>query len=160
MHITKVFMTVLIATLVLLATAAPAKDEVYRWVDENGVVHFGDRPDGQAEAELVDIQVSKGSGPATSPAPDSANPGQPSEPGPSLAQQRRDERAAKRLEAAEREAALAQSCKTARQRVATLEPTPRVIVRHEDGTVDRLDDEKRLELLNEAKAFIAENCGN
>ena len=160
MHITKVFMTVLIATLVLLATDAPAKDEVYRWVDENGVVHFGDRPDEQTEAELIDIQVSEGSGPATSPAPDPANPGQPSEPKPSLAQQRRDERAAKRLEAAEREAVLAQSCETARQRVASLEPSPRVIVQHDDGTVGRLDDNKRLELLNNAKSFIAKNCGN
>ena len=42
MHISKVFMTVLFATLVLLAADALAKDEVYRWVDENGRVQFGD----------------------------------------------------------------------------------------------------------------------
>ncbi len=160
MHISKVFMTVLFATLVLLATGTLANDEVYRWVDENGVVHFGDRPDGQIEAELVDIQVSKGSEPDTSPALDSADPGQPSEPEPSLAQQRRDERAAKRLEAAEQEAGLAQPCETARQRVASLEPSPKVLVQNEDGTVYRLDDEKRLEVLADAKAFIAKNCVN
>ena len=39
---------------VLTGTAAPAYAEVYRWVDEHGNVHFGDRPPGE-QAEAVEL---------------------------------------------------------------------------------------------------------
>lgn len=34
----------LFASLIMLGTTAQAEKEVFRWVDENGVVHFSDRP--------------------------------------------------------------------------------------------------------------------
>ncbi|MEC9340648.1 MAG: DUF4124 domain-containing protein, partial [Pseudomonadota bacterium] len=39
---------------VLTGAAAAAYGEVYRWVDEHGNVHFGDRPGGR-EAETVEL---------------------------------------------------------------------------------------------------------
>ena len=164
MRIAEIFIPVLFATLLLSAADSLAKDEVYRWVDENGVVHFGDRADGQAGAEQVDIQVSRDNSSSPYPTTESADPVQQAEPQPepepepSYAQQRRDERAAKRQEAREKQEAIAARCEQSRQRVAKLEPTPRVLVRHEDGTVDRLDDNRRLEILAEAKNYIAEYC--
>ena len=154
MRITTISMAVLIVVLVLSATNAVAKNEVYRWVDENGVVHFGDRPDGQTNAEQVDIQKSPISSTLSSPPPVSTNTIQE----PSYADQLRDERAEKRREAAERQQAIAQGCAQRRQLVAQLEPSPRVMVQLEDGTVTRLDDNERLETLDEAKAYIAEKC--
>ncbi|MBN8430360.1 MULTISPECIES: DUF4124 domain-containing protein [Microbulbifer] len=44
--------TTLCFTLSLLATAAQA-DGIYKWVDENGVVHFGSQPPQQEEVEVV-----------------------------------------------------------------------------------------------------------
>jgi hypothetical protein len=153
-----IFVSVLLATLIFSVTDAVAETEVYRWVDEDGVVHFGDNAEGQKGAEKVEIRAEGNNGLGTNPAPGLTDPGQQTEPQPSLAQQRREERAAKHREAADRQKATDAGCAQARQRVASLEPTPRVLVQHEDGSVDRLDDNKRLELLADAKTFIAENC--
>jgi hypothetical protein len=60
MRIATIFMAISISALVLFATDAAAQNEIYRWVDENGVVHFGDRPAAHSDAEQVSIQQSKG----------------------------------------------------------------------------------------------------
>lgn len=36
--------TLLLAAVVAMPTAAPASDAIYRWVDEQGRVHFSDQP--------------------------------------------------------------------------------------------------------------------
>ena len=146
--------SMLLVVLMLAATEAPAKDEVYRWVDENGVVHFDQLPGEHKEAMQLDTQ----SGIDNNQAPAATEQYQRAEP--SLAQQKRDERAALRQEAEELRAATDKACAEARQRVAKLEPSPRVMVEYEDGSVSRLDDEKRLELLADAKAYIAKNCNS
>ena len=154
MRIATILMAIFISILVLSATDAIADDEIYRWVDENGVVHFGNRPDGQAGVEKVDIPETRIN--SSQPAATTASTDTSMEP--SYAQQRRDERAKKHKEAAEKEQAIAAGCAQRRQLVAQLEPSTRVMVTLEDGTVTRMDDNKRLETLAETKAYIAENC--
>jgi len=157
MQIAKNVMTVLVATFVLMATDAFAEDTVYRWVDDKGVVHFGDRPADAANAEKIEIQSTEPTTPA--PASDVAKDNIYAPPeGPSRAQQQRDARAESRKEAAILADAIAAGCAQRRQIVAQLEPSTRVIVRGEDGEVYRLDNNERLKSLNEAKAYIAENC--
>lgn len=144
--------SILSALLLLAATDAPAKDEVYRWVDDDGVIHFDQQPGDDKETVNIDTQGGIGVGqttPQVTPAP---------EPEPSYAQQRRDTRAERRQEAAEQHAAAEKACAQARQRVEMLEPSPRVMVKNEDGSISRLDDEKRLEILAEARAYIEKNC--
>jgi len=147
--------SILIVISMLAATQARADGEVYRWVDEDGVVHFDQQPGEHKEA----VQLAPQPGGQSAAGDNPATPIYPTQPPePSLAQQRREERAEKRQEAAELRAATEQACAQARQRVETLEPSPRVMVKNEDGSVSRLDDEKRLELLEDAKSFIARNC--
>ena len=158
MRIAIIFMAILIAMLGFLATDAVAKDEVYRWVDEDGVVHYSDLPGGLNNAEPVTIRESgglSGQAPSTSAQADTNQFG---EPQPSYAQQQRDERAEIRNEAALRAQEIAAGCAQRRQLVARLEPSTRVMVRLEDGTVTRMDDNIRLETLGEAKDYIAEKC--
>jgi hypothetical protein len=159
MQIAKNLMIVFVAAFVLMATDAIAEDTVYRWVDDQGVVHFGDRPNDAANAEKLEIQSTE----TTSPAPGSdverddiyAQP-----EGPSRAQQQREARAESRAEAAVLADAIAAGCDQRRQIVSQLEPSTRVMVRGEDGEVYRLDDNERLKALDEAKAYIAEKCDN
>jgi len=40
-------------TALLVANTAPAAEEVYRWVDEDGVVHYSDQPEPGAEKVLI-----------------------------------------------------------------------------------------------------------
>ncbi len=158
MRSTIIFKAVLITTLGLIAADALAKDVVYRWVDEDGVVHYGDLPDGQANAEQVKIRKSRSVNNQASSTPAPAATSQQEEPQPSYAQQQRDERAKHRREAAEKQREIAAGCEQRRQIVARLEPSTRVMIRLEDGSVTRMDDNERLEALAEAKDYIAGKC--
>lgn len=45
------------AVTVLGATFAPAANaQIYKWVDANGVTHYGERPQGNAKAKLVELR--------------------------------------------------------------------------------------------------------
>lgn len=155
MRIATFFVAVLIATLTLSTTQAVAEEEIYRWVDKDGVVHFGNRPEGHKDAEVVDVEKAPAYDPQSDPASSSVFD---SDPEPTYAQKLRDERAQGRKKAAEKQEEMDGLCDTARKRVATLEPFTRVLLEKEDGSVTRMDDNDRLEKLNESKAFIAENC--
>jgi hypothetical protein len=158
MRIAIIFMAILVTALGFSAPDAVAKDEVYRWVDEDGVVHYSNLPGEQDNAEPVTIRKSRGlsNQPASTPA--AADPTQLEEPQPSYAQQQRDERARIRKEAALRSQEIAAGCAQRRQLVAQLEPSTRVMITLEDGSVIRMDDNERLETLAEAKDYIAEKC--
>ena len=156
---TNIFFLSVFTTIFLLSmTDVLAKEEIYRWVDENGVVHFENKAPAQIEAEKVTIQSTRNTGirPYTD-APD-ANTGEEIDSEASYAQQRRDERAKKRQAANEKEKMTAAGCENSRKVVAHLEPKTRVMVEQEDGTVIRMDDNDRLDRLGEEKAYIAKNC--
>jgi hypothetical protein len=155
MYLIRIPAIVFAVSFALMAMDAAAGDEVYRWVDKDGVVHFSDQPPSDAVAEpLVIPQPDSGDAALTTPAGDSEN----TEPQPSYAQQQRDERAARREETRERQRVIGEACAQRRQLVSQLEPSTRVMVQLEDGSVVRMDDNERLETLAEAKTYIAENC--
>ncbi len=159
MRIATTFMAILTGTFLFFATGAMADDQVYRWVDENGIVHFGDRPEGHKDAEIVDIHKHSSGVDLSSSSDLSAETGEQADPNqPSYAQQVRDERAAKRAETEAEEEKTAAACDKARFLVTELEPKRRVIVTNEDGTETYVDNVERVEKLNEAKAFVASNC--
>jgi hypothetical protein len=167
---------ILIVTLLALATTlagsgnAYGNQQVFRWVDENGVVHFGDRPPENVEAIPVRVRPNTVSTvPAKKPAPEpaddsAADPAAPATgPGTetaelSVAEQRRQERQSKRREQAEKDRITAQNCALWREQKARIEPNPRILVDDGSGGVRRMEDQERLGLLEEANAFLAENC--
>jgi len=152
------FMIFSIGAFTMWAPQSAAQEEIYRWVDDNGVVHFGDRPPRQADVEKIVIPPSQSNSGRSSVDPEPVNQGNAQDPQPTPAQQSRDARAEKRREEEAKAYVTEESCTSAREVVSQLEPSPRVMVTHEDGTVTRMDDNDRLETLSKAKAFIAENC--
>jgi hypothetical protein len=158
MRAATIILMISITTFVMWVPETGAQDEIYRWVDENGVVHFGDRPDGQGNAEIVDIQNDVPSDNQDAPLSESSASGQQSDPAPSYAQQVREERAQRRAEAAAVKEQTEAACEKVRQYVATIEPSTRVMVKQEDGTVTRMDGEVRAQKVAEGKAFLAEHC--
>ncbi len=153
MYKAALYAVVLMTALVVSAT--DASDNIYRWVDEQGNVHFGDKPPEKASAEVVDIQP----GPAISSQSRAESISTPTVEQPSRAQQQRDERATRRKEDAERQQAVEAGCAQRHQLVSQLEPSTRVMVKDiETGQVTRMDDNERLKVLGEAKAYLAENC--
>jgi hypothetical protein len=155
MRISTFFIAFLIAILALSTTQTVAEEQVYRWVDKDGVVHFEPRPEGHADAEVVELMKAPDYDSQSNPEPSSPYV---TDPQPSYAQKQRAERERGRKEAAEKQKEMDVLCKNNRDRVATLEPSTRVIIRLEDGSVTRMDDNDRLEKLDESKAFVAENC--
>ena len=155
MRISTFFLAVLIATLALSTTQTVAEEQIYRWVDKDGVVHFEPRPEGRADAEVVELKRAPDYDSPSSPEPSSPYA---TDPQPSQAQKQRDERALGRKEAAEKQKEMDVLCERSRDRVATLEPSTRVMHQQKDGTVIRMDDNDRLDKLAKSKAFLAENC--
>jgi hypothetical protein len=44
-----------VAMTLLLAAATATAQEVYKWKDANGVTHYGDKPMGNADAQVADL---------------------------------------------------------------------------------------------------------
>lgn len=153
-----------IATLVslgiCLSSAAPAA-LVYRWVDDDGVVHFSGDPPAGVDAAVVDASMPSGGLSPSTPYEDAAAGGEVAEseePELSYAEQRRQERAERREERRAENAERQRKCAAMRKQRAALEPSPRVIVRDEEGNPVRMSDEDRLAALQEAKTYLAEHC--
>lgn len=138
------------------ATESPAK-ELYRWTDENGVVHFSDKkpPGNQAyQAQTVADE------PPAEPAAAVAPPGeaQPGDAQPSVAQQRREEIHRKKQEAREEQAERSTRCAAWQAEVDRLEPSRRVYFTNEAGETERMDDVERVERVARLKEQIAADC--
>ena len=140
--------------------AASAATEVYRWTDENGVVHFVDTPpaDGPAEKMTIEGAYKPGSESAYPLQSNTGDEAADSNTPPSLADQRREQLASKRKKQQEQLAEREQLCAQHRQRLQQVEPVRRVLYTDENGETVRLDDNKRMELVEESKNYIARNC--
>ncbi len=126
------------------AASAAEKPEIYRWVDENGVTHFSARPPANQSATVVTPDSARigtvkpaPAAEATMPEPAAAPADKPEEPDPE---------------------AIARNCEKARNTIARVEPRPHVVVQDENGEARRLSDSERLQLLDDARAFLSDNC--
>lgn len=148
--------SVFLAGLALAAAMAFADETIYRWVDEEGNVHFGDRPPAGVEATVVSPAYQSGGLSAQSP----AGAAEPDPAGQSLspAEQQRRERAQRRESALAERQRIEQNCAAMRHQRDLLEPRTSVLVAGENGEPVRLDDELRLAKLAEARAYLAEHC--
>lgn len=73
----------LITLLGVLATAAANAGPLYRWVDEQGKVHYGDKPPVAQDSEAVDLKFI-GKGVTEAPAPGAAGARAPGDADPVL----------------------------------------------------------------------------
>lgn len=161
-----------LAAIALMAATAVTAQQIYRWVDTDGVVHFGNLPPEGVEAQAISVRANtvqsvparKAMEPGAGEAPADGDPAAAGDGGAapaadlSFAAQRRKDRADRRVEQAEEARELAARCAAMREQKAWVEPSPRVLVQDDDGTTRRLDDSEREKLLKEANDFLAANC--
>ena len=149
---TRLSIVLVLAACIMAAAGLQAK-EMYRWTDENGVVHYSD----QKPAGLQDYQVDQlpDSAPAAAGQPTAAAPAAEE---PSYAEQRREEIAQKKREARESGAQREAECAAWRAEVDRLEPNRRVFFTNEDGETERMDDVERVNRVAELKQQIATHC--
>jgi len=141
-----------IAFAALLA-ASTAHPQVYRWVDEQGKVHYGERPPSGAKASPVEDRLAA---PPGAPAPKAA---------PDASQQERDfqrrrmEREQK--EASEQKAAekAKQQCERERSRLAQLRNVRRIQSGvDEKGNLRYMSDAERADAIASQEGAVARAC--
>ena len=154
-HVTRSIVTALIATLGIIGSV---QAEVYRWVDENGVVNFSQhKPEGRT-ARAVDPRASK---PASRSAADPVSTvEEPSEQ--DLSEDQQQMLSELKAREAERQAQLAEirrdNCERSRSVLQRLTATARIRVRGEDGEERVLPHEELQARISEAQEGIATNC--
>jgi len=141
--------------LLALATSAMA-GQVYKWVDAQGVTHFGAQPPDGQEATSVNTSVPK---PRPSlPLLDSEiEQQQASQPAskPVGDQKAIDEKV--KAEVATQEAERRKYCDTIRTNLAQLQNNPRLRT-EVNGEMRRLSEEERQSRIKDAEKAISENC--
>jgi uncharacterized protein DUF4124 len=149
---TKLFRA-LLHFLILVAAAAPACAQVFKWVDERGVTHYGERPPRGAKASEVPNKLA-------SPAPGSLAPesSPPKDPGPEGQASSKDARPAPKapqtreeLEAAKREL----QCNQQRAILARIKEGPPSYTLNEKGEKVPFDNS---DIIARQERRVAEQC--
>jgi hypothetical protein len=141
-----------IAFAAVLAAAA-AHAQVYRWVDEQGKVHYGERPPAGAKASPVQDKLAA---PPGAPAPKAA---------PDASQQERDfqrrQMERQQKEASEQKAAARAKaeCERERSRLAQLRTARRITAGVDDkGDTRYMSDAERADSIGNQEAAVARAC--
>lgn len=143
-----------ILTLAVLLVTAPAMSSaasVYKWTDEEGVTHFGDRQPSGQQSESVSIRTGKRS---------EGNRQSPQEQVKALEEQE-SEQAEQKEESAADEARRKQreaNCETARSNLSILQRNSRIRV-EEDGEQRYLAEDEIEEQRKKFEEIADENCG-
>lgn len=143
------------AALTIVISTSAFADEIYKWTDEDGNVHYGDRPSGEPTEERLQVTYNR----TNSEALDNR-----------VAAQRdaEDSRRSARTEATEQKQAAEDDrvaaedkqalCETSRAKVDTMRAAPRIYREDEKGERVFLDDVQRAESIAEAETRAKEAC--
>jgi hypothetical protein len=155
-----------VLTLALLLAALPASAVLYKWVDQDGKVHYSDQPPPDGAKKSGVIAAPAPSAPSTpTPSGDAANP---APKGPPTAAEQEMEFRKRRLEAAEAEAKRQQeaqaaeekkrNCAQATNRLAALETGGRLTKYGPNGEQVYLSDAELAKELGEARKVADSWC--
>ena len=162
------FLTILFALTSAIVCANALAKEIYSWTDKDGVIHFGEKPPEGQQVRAIDVPEVNQSGisdPSTqtpeAPTNEAAADVMPDEEEPvplTAAQARREKMANDRKERNEAQAEKDLMCQKHRKRVEQMEPYRRVFYTNEQGESVRMDDDMRIQLVEESKDYVAKNC--
>ncbi|MEE4173223.1 MAG: DUF4124 domain-containing protein [Xanthomonadales bacterium] len=145
---------VALATLALATTPPILAETIYKWVDESGTVHYGERPPEGVDAELVTVTTAK---PRSGDDPYAATRTQQTEKKEAEAERMVEQTAA--IEQRQQEQArLEAACAAQKSRLEQLIPRSKVLLQNPDGTSRMLGDDERLAMIEESQKFVDENC--
>ncbi len=139
---------ILTGSLLLALSTTAMASQVYKWVDTQGITHFGAQPPQGQDATSINTVAAppKSPVPAASPAPDSTA---------DTEQKAIDDKVKK--DVATQETERKKYCETVRTNLAQLQNNPRLrgVV---NGETRRLTEEERQGRITESEKAIAENC--
>ncbi|MFS1524763.1 DUF4124 domain-containing protein [Microbulbifer sp. 2304DJ12-6] len=158
----RIALAILFASLALVAQA----NGIYKWVDENGVVHFGEQPPNDGDVEVIKkpkserykqweaeqqsaLAAEESKNPAPKPPAEKKPAGQPEPRQPAQM-----EKEIARAEAAAR----AQRCQASRKTLKTLNSHARVREMDESGNLRMLGEDERQQRITQEQQSIRKNC--
>ena len=145
------------AALAIMVSTGLCADEIYKWTDEEGNVHYEDRPSGEASEQRLQFSYNR-----TSSA-DVDERVQSRQDADTARQEARSERNAEKSSAEENRAAAeakTAKCTEYRAKMKTMLESRRLYREDESGERVYLDDAAREEARKKAEDLIKENCGN
>jgi hypothetical protein len=143
------------AVAAMTFASGAAANEIYKWTDENGNIHYEDRPSGAASEERLSMSYRRTDSAAVNQRIQARNERQTArDEARSVAEAEEQEAADKAAEAAER----AQACERARARLETYLQSRRLYRTDESGERVYLDDTERQEARQKAEEQITEFC--
>lgn len=140
-------LTILAGSLLLALSSSGMASQVYKWVDAQGVTHFGAQPPQGQHAEALNTATPPPKTVESAPA-DAATTGD--------SEQRVIDRKVKK-QVAEQEAERQHYCTTLRTNMAQLQNNPRVRM-EEEGEMRRLNEEERQARISETQKKIGDTC--
>lgn len=141
-------LTIAAGALALALNGSAMAAQIYKWVDAEGITHFGAQPPSGQVAEAVNTSSSAPRAPAAAALP--------TQPEADADEQAIIDRQVKR-QVAEQEAEVRAYCAQLRTSLAQLNNNPRLRV-EEDGESRRLDENERQARIAETQKRIAEDC--
>jgi hypothetical protein len=139
----------------LVATGVCAAGEIYKWTDENGNVHYQDRPTGDANLERVDIVSRDTDRSVVQARLDASREARESAEEAAAEAEPEKTREELRMEQLARE----DKCQSYRDKLDTFLNARRMYRETENGEREYLDDEQQLEARAKVEEKIAEYCG-
>ena len=149
-------MTGFTALAIALSTAAFA-DDIYKWTDEDGNVHYEDRPSGAASTERLQFSYNRTDNSAVQARV------QTQRDATSNRRQAREDAASEKQTSEESRAAAEEKqarCQSYRAQLKTMLESPRVYREDESGERNYLDEAARADARSKAEEAIKETCGN
>jgi hypothetical protein len=141
-------LTLLIAVAPGMAMSAP----VYKWTDENGITHFGDRQPVGASSETVNVRSGTSSGSAASRPSPQKRLGELQEQ-----QQKETDREKETAVEAARRKQRAANCESARSNLKVIDSNARIRI-EENGEMRYLSPEEIAEQREKLEGIATENC--
>lgn len=143
------------AVAAMTFAAGATANEIYKWTDEDGNVHYEDRPSGAATEERIDIGYRRTDSGAVNQRVQARLDRQAERDEAKSVEAAREEEAAEQAAAAEERA---QACERARARLETYLQSRRLYRTDANGERVYLDDAERQQARQKAEEQITEYC--
>ncbi len=139
---------ILTGSLLLALSTSAMASQIYKWVDEQGVTHFGAQPPQGQDATSINTATPQPRAPAPAP---TATPASDDAEQKAIDDQVKDQ-------VAKQEAERKKYCESARTNLAQLENNPRVRIEGDNGELRRIGEDERQQRITELKKSIDETC--
>jgi hypothetical protein len=146
-----------IAAIAISVSTGAFADEIYKWTDEDGSVHYEDRPSGEPSEQRLQFSYNRTDSTSLQERVDTQRDTD------NTRREARDEAEAAKLSAAEERAAAEQKlaqCQSYRANLKTMLESRRIYRQDDAGERVYLDEAQRTEARARAEQLIKETCDN